>query len=67
MFLYESFRVAICILVTTGLAIAAVLIGLWLTGTELKISSLMGMVMKSGKGLNPKLVQERLKAKLGGG
>ena len=48
MFLYESFRVAICILVTTGLAIAAVLIGLWLTGTELNISSLMGMVMIVG-------------------
>ena len=47
-FLYESFRVAICILVTTGLAIAAVLIGLWLTGTELNISSLMGMVMIVG-------------------
>ncbi len=30
------------------------------------LGSLVGMVMKSGKGLNPKLVQERLKAKLGG-
>ena len=28
------------------------------------LGSLMGMVMKSGKGMNPKVVQERLKAKL---
>jgi multidrug efflux pump subunit AcrB len=48
LFLYESFRVAICILLTTGLAIAVVFAGLWLTGTELNISSLMGMVMIVG-------------------
>lgn len=29
------------------------------------LGALVGMVMKSGKGLNPKLVQERLKQKLG--
>jgi aspartyl-tRNA(Asn)/glutamyl-tRNA(Gln) amidotransferase subunit B len=29
------------------------------------IGSLVGMIMKSGKGLNPKLVQERLRARLG--
>jgi aspartyl-tRNA(Asn)/glutamyl-tRNA(Gln) amidotransferase subunit B len=29
------------------------------------LGSLTGMIMKSGKGFNPKLVQERLKAKLG--
>ena len=28
------------------------------------LGALVGMVMKSGKGLNPKLVQERLKQKL---
>jgi Asp-tRNA(Asn)/Glu-tRNA(Gln) amidotransferase B subunit len=30
------------------------------------MGALVGMVMKSVKGLNPKVVQERLKAKLGG-
>jgi aspartyl-tRNA(Asn)/glutamyl-tRNA(Gln) amidotransferase subunit B len=34
-------------------------------GKATALGALMGMVMKSGKGLNPKLVQERLKAKLG--
>ena len=48
LFLYESFRVAICILLTTVLAIAVGLRRLWLTGTELNISSLMGMVMIVG-------------------
>jgi multidrug efflux pump subunit AcrB len=48
LFLYESFRVAIAIMFTTLLAMAAVLCGLWLTGTELNISSLMGMVMIVG-------------------
>ena len=35
-------------MLTTLLAIAAVFIGLWITGTELNISSLMGMVMIVG-------------------
>ncbi|HWE94686.1 MAG TPA: efflux RND transporter permease subunit [Tepidisphaeraceae bacterium] len=48
LFLYESFRVAIAIMLTTSLAIAFVFIGLWLTGTQLNISSLMGMVMIVG-------------------
>jgi multidrug efflux pump subunit AcrB len=48
LFLYESFRVAFAILFTTLLAIAAVFIGLWLTGTQLNVSSLMGMVMIVG-------------------
>ena len=48
LFLYESFRVAPAIMLTTLLAIAAVFIGLWLTGTELNICSLMGMVMIVG-------------------
>ena len=46
--LYKSFRVAIAILITTGLAIASVFIGLTLTGTQLNISSMMGMVMIVG-------------------
>ena len=33
-------------------------------GKQTAMGSLMGMVMKSGKGLNPKMVQERLKQKL---
>jgi len=48
LYLYESFRVAIAILLTTTLAMAVVLIGLWLTGTQLNNSSLMGMVMIVG-------------------
>jgi aspartyl-tRNA(Asn)/glutamyl-tRNA(Gln) amidotransferase subunit B len=34
-------------------------------GKASAMGALVGMVMKSGRGLNPKLVQERLKAKLG--
>jgi multidrug efflux pump subunit AcrB len=48
LFLYERLRVAIAIMLTTVLAIAAVFIGLMLTHTELNISSLMGMVMIVG-------------------
>ncbi len=48
LFLYESFRVAISIMLTTVLAIGSVFVGLWLTGTELNVSSLMGMVMIVG-------------------
>jgi CzcA family heavy metal efflux pump len=48
LFLYESFRVAISIMITTLLAISTVFLGLWLTKTELNISSLMGMVMIVG-------------------
>ena len=33
-------------------------------GRQQALSALVGMVMKSGKGLNPKLVQERLREKL---
>jgi multidrug efflux pump subunit AcrB len=48
LFLYESFRVAVAILITTLLAMATVFVGLWLTGTALNVSSLMGMVMIVG-------------------
>lgn len=48
LFLYESFRVAISILLTTLIAAPAVLIGLWLTGTELNITSMMGLTMIVG-------------------
>ncbi|MHB1035259.1 MAG: efflux RND transporter permease subunit [Pirellulales bacterium] len=48
LFLYESFRVAIAMLLTTLLAVAAVFIGLWVTGTELNITAMMGMTMVIG-------------------
>ena len=48
LFLYERFRVAAAMLVTTLLAAAAVFIGLWLTGTELNITAMMGMTMVIG-------------------
>jgi multidrug efflux pump subunit AcrB len=48
LFYYESFRVALAILATTLLAVPAVFIGLWLTRTELNISSMMGLTMIVG-------------------
>jgi CzcA family heavy metal efflux pump len=48
LFLYESFRVAIAMLITTLLAIAGVYIGLFVTGTEFNITSRMGMTMIVG-------------------
>src|SRR6185312_4476666 len=47
-FLYESFRIAIVILVQPLLAICAVFMGLWVTGIELNISAMMGMTMIIG-------------------
>jgi CzcA family heavy metal efflux pump len=48
LFLYESFRIAASMLGSTLLALSAVTIGLWLTRTELNISSMMGMTMIIG-------------------
>ncbi len=48
LFLYESLRTAAAMLVTTLLALSAVTIGLWVTRTELNISSMMGMTMIVG-------------------
>jgi CzcA family heavy metal efflux pump len=48
LFLYESFRVAVAMLLTSLLALSAVFVGLWLTGTEMNISSMMGMTMIVG-------------------
>ncbi len=48
LFLYESFRVALAMLATPLLALPAVFIGLWLTGTELNITAIMGMTMIVG-------------------
>jgi multidrug efflux pump subunit AcrB len=46
--LYQSFRTAFAMLLTTLLALTAVTVGLWITGTELNISSMMGMTMIVG-------------------
>ena len=46
--LYQRFRTAIAMLLTTLLALSAVTIGLWITRTELNISSMMGMTMIVG-------------------
>jgi len=48
LFLYESFRAAIVVMIQPLLAICGVFIGLWVTGTELDISSMMGMTMIVG-------------------
>jgi multidrug efflux pump subunit AcrB len=46
--LYEKFRVAVAMLLTTLLASTAVFLGLWLTNTELNITSMMGLTMIVG-------------------
>jgi multidrug efflux pump subunit AcrB len=48
LFLYERFRIAIAMLAVMLLAIASVMIGLWITKTELNITSIMGMTMIVG-------------------
>jgi len=48
LFLYERFRVVISMLVSTLLALTCVFIGLYITGTEINISSMMGMTMIVG-------------------
>ncbi len=48
LFLFERFRPALCVMVTALLSLFAVFIGLWVTGTELNISSMMGMTMVLG-------------------
>jgi CzcA family heavy metal efflux pump len=48
LFLYESFRIVLSILVMPLVAASAVAIGLWLTGVDLNIMALMGMTMILG-------------------
>jgi len=48
LFLFERFRPAIGVMLTALMALSAVFIGLWITGTELNISSMMGMTMILG-------------------
>lgn len=48
LFLYESFRVVFAIMSAPLLAIAVVFFGLWVTGIELNITSMMGLTMIIG-------------------
>lgn len=48
LFLYERFLIPLIIIGTSVLSTGAVFVGLWLTGIELNISALMGMVMILG-------------------
>ncbi|QJA06267.1 efflux RND transporter permease subunit [Thermosulfurimonas marina] len=48
LFLYESFRMAIAVMATTLLSLAGVFVGLWITHTEINISSMMGLTMIVG-------------------
>ena len=48
LYVYESFQTATAILLTTLLALPVVFLGLWVTGTELNITSMMGLTMIVG-------------------
>jgi multidrug efflux pump subunit AcrB len=48
LFIYESFGLALSVLVTAMLAVSAVFVGLWLTHIPLNISAIMGMTMIIG-------------------
>lgn len=48
LFLYERFRIALAIMAMPLLAAGSVFIGLWITGIELNIASMMGMTMIVG-------------------
>ncbi|MGB9616499.1 MAG: efflux RND transporter permease subunit, partial [Desulfomonilaceae bacterium] len=48
LYLYERFRVAVAVLAMPLIAMCAVFLGLWITGTELNITSMMGATMVIG-------------------
>jgi len=48
MYLYERVSVVVAILATSLLTFPGVFVGLWLTGTELDLSSMMGLTMVIG-------------------
>jgi len=48
LFLYERFWVPVIIILSSLLSTGAVFIGLWITGVELNITAMMGMVMIIG-------------------
>jgi multidrug efflux pump subunit AcrB len=49
-FLYERFTLPVIIILSSLVSTSAVFIGLWLTGVELNITAMMGMVMIIGIG-----------------
>lgn len=48
LYLYEQFHVALSMMLTTLMAVAAVFVGLWLSNIELNITAMMGMTMVIG-------------------
>lgn len=46
--LYEQFRIALVVMVMPLLALASIMMGLWLSGLEINISAMMGMTMIVG-------------------
>ena len=48
LFLYESFRLALSVILASLTSVSAVFIGLWLTGIDLNITAMMGMTMIIG-------------------
>ncbi|MEY2342752.1 efflux RND transporter permease subunit [Acidithiobacillus sp. IBUN Pt1247-S3] len=48
LFLYENFAIVLSILLTALLALGAVFVGLWLTGTERNLTAMIGMTMIVG-------------------
>ncbi len=48
LFLYEDFLIPLIILATSLVSTGAVFVGLWLTGVELNIMAMMGMIMIVG-------------------
>jgi multidrug efflux pump subunit AcrB len=48
LFLYETFTIPIIIIVSSLISTGAVFLGLWITGVELNITAMMGMVMIIG-------------------
>jgi len=48
LFLYESFILSLVIILASLISAGAVFLGLWLTGVELNITAMMGMVMIIG-------------------
>ena len=50
LFLYERFTLPVIIIASSLISTSAVFVGLWLTGVELNITAMMGMVMIVGIG-----------------
>lgn len=48
LFLYETFAIPVIIIVSALISTGAVFLGLWVTGVELNITAMMGMVMIIG-------------------